>query len=444
MSPDELDETERAELERLRQQLANLKTGEQEPRPPDERSGTGRRKVRWVVASVLIILATLLAPVALVARYARAEVLDTDRYVATVAPLAENPHVQAVIVDQLTEQIFVRLDVEGTLRDGLERVVELGGPEVLPGLATPVAGQVESFVHDQVARLVATDEFADLWAQAHRAAHDRLKAVLTGVDGERVQIDDGRVTVDLGAVVERVKQRMIDRGFGLAERIPEVDYEITVLESSSLASAQEGVRWLDRSATVLPLVCLGLIVAAVFVAPGRRRALLAAAVGVTGAMLLVAVTLAVMRAWYESHGRSEVMTPEAATSVARTVLVPLRTSMRAVFAVGVITILAILVTGPSATAQRFREAVTGAFDAIRRRTQGGREVTPVEAWVGAHKTYLRLGLVAAGALALVLWDYPSAGVVLTIALLVMVGMAAVELLGHQPGWATEGSDGELD
>ena len=83
-----LDAQERAELERLRAEAAG--SG---PTGPASRAGRGR----WTGAIVLMLLAALLAPLSALATWTRTAILDSDRYVAMVAPLAEDPAVQEEI-----------------------------------------------------------------------------------------------------------------------------------------------------------------------------------------------------------------------------------------------------------------------------------------------------------------------------------------------------------
>src|SRR3954452_20085512 len=73
LSPDE-----RIELERLRAEVATIRTA-----PPP------RRKLRWrsVVAVVLIVLGCVLAPVAGLAVWSNNQVSNTDRFVRTMSPL---------------------------------------------------------------------------------------------------------------------------------------------------------------------------------------------------------------------------------------------------------------------------------------------------------------------------------------------------------------------
>ena len=62
-----------------------------------------RRKVgRSTAAVVLILIGALLAPVAVVGSWARGLMVDTDRYVDTVAPIASDPLVQSAVSNRVT------------------------------------------------------------------------------------------------------------------------------------------------------------------------------------------------------------------------------------------------------------------------------------------------------------------------------------------------------
>jgi uncharacterized membrane protein YhaH (DUF805 family) len=100
-----LTEPERAELERLRREVAELRESAGISGSAPSR-GVGRTRLQLVTAVTLVILASLVAPLAVGARYVHDQLLDTDRYVALVAPLAEEPEVREVITEQLTVQIF--------------------------------------------------------------------------------------------------------------------------------------------------------------------------------------------------------------------------------------------------------------------------------------------------------------------------------------------------
>ena len=78
----------------------------------DERDGlrgpppgpAGRRRFGWraLVATILIVLGCLLAPVSVLAVWAASEIGNTGRYVATMEPLVHNPAIQNALTDKIT------------------------------------------------------------------------------------------------------------------------------------------------------------------------------------------------------------------------------------------------------------------------------------------------------------------------------------------------------
>ena len=114
----ELREDERAELERLRVEVAALRAQQGQPAVSGGEGAAegarraGRQRWRTLVAVVLIVLGCVLAPLAGVAVWARNQVTNTDRYVATVTPLASDPAVQQAITDQITAQVFTYIDIQ--------------------------------------------------------------------------------------------------------------------------------------------------------------------------------------------------------------------------------------------------------------------------------------------------------------------------------------------
>jgi hypothetical protein len=78
------------------------------------------------VASLLIVLGCVLAPLSVVAVWTRNQVTNTDRYVATVAPLASDPAIQKAIADQVTAQVLTYLDVPGVTNQVADAVASSG------------------------------------------------------------------------------------------------------------------------------------------------------------------------------------------------------------------------------------------------------------------------------------------------------------------------------
>ena len=296
----ELTADDRAELQRLRAEVAQLRATGGESPPAVERPSRWNRGGRAALAVVLITLGVLLTPLSVMSVWARGQVTDTDRYVETVAPLASDPAVQQEIADKITATVFQYIDVQSLVDRAF---TALGDRDVLPpGLATqvqalsvPISNGVRNFAEDQVLELVQTDIFAQAWEDANRAAHNQLVAALTGEGNGSVQVEGDAVRVNMAAFVNTVKQRLVNRGFQLAERIPAVNAEFVILQSADLPKVQRGFDILDTLGYWLPFACALLIGVGVFVARNHRRALIAAGLGGALAMLATGVALQVGR-----------------------------------------------------------------------------------------------------------------------------------------------------
>ena len=167
------------EVARLREEVARLKA-EKEPPAPGGRRGWWRP----VVAGLLVAVAALLAPLSVLSTWASGQIQDTDRYLATVAPLASDPDVQAAIVVRVEEVIYSYLDLDAAVDEVVQALEGQGLPPraaaTLGALAGPLTTGIRSFVHDRIVALVASDAFEEAWVEANRTAHEELVAALTG------------------------------------------------------------------------------------------------------------------------------------------------------------------------------------------------------------------------------------------------------------------------
>src|ERR687897_1930966 len=87
-----------------------------------------RRWGRTAAAIVLVVVGLLLAPVAVISAWARLELVDTERFVATFAPLAEEPAVQDYITEQATAAIEEQVDIPGLTKDVFDGIKSLDLP----------------------------------------------------------------------------------------------------------------------------------------------------------------------------------------------------------------------------------------------------------------------------------------------------------------------------
>jgi hypothetical protein len=436
---DALTGDERAELERLRAEVATLRG---QVRPPDaaargEVPGRGARQ-RWrtIVAALLIVLGCVLAPLAGVAVWARNQVTDTDRYVATVSPLAGDPAIQNAIADQITAQVFAYLDVQGLTGQAVDALTQRGNlppgvADQLQALSVPIANGVQSFTRSQVGKIVQGPAFADAWVQANRLAHQELVKALTGEGDGAISVEGDTVSINLAAFIQTVKQQLISAGFSLAERIPQVNASFVLFQSKDIARARSAFDLLTTLGNWLPVLALVLLALGVYVARDHRRALVGAGLGVAVAMLVLAIGLAVFRSIYLDAVPASVLPHDAAAVLYDTIVRFLRAGLRTVFVLGLVVAAGAFMTGQSTTAVRTRQGLARGIGRLQRGAEGaGLRTGPVGTWVDANRRVLRIGAVALAGLALVFWSRPTGKVVLGLTLALLVVLAAIEFLAR--------------
>ncbi|MFD8825597.1 hypothetical protein ACFV1C_25010 [Streptomyces sp. NPDC059605] len=407
------------ELRELRGRVAALEAGAAAPR--------GRHRVRSSLAVVLVLIGCLLAPLGIVAAWAADEVGDTDRYVATVAPLASDPDVQDAVAGRVTDALMTRIDLSTLLSD----VAAEDRPRLekaLGRLGDALEGAVRSFVHDKAREIVASDAFERVWTRANRAAHASVDKALTGSGGGAVELEGDAVTLDLGPVVDRVKQRLVDEGMKAAGRIPEVHTDFTLVKSQDIGRVRTWTRLLQLAGAWLPVLVVLLVGGGVLLSVRRRRALVVGALGVAATTVLLGVALRVFRAFYLDALPPDV-SRAAAGSVYDVLTHFLHTMVRMTAALGVVVALSAWLTGTGRRAALVRNLWTSGIGAARATAdRAGLRTGPVGPFVRRYRTWIVWILVAAGLVTYLLWSHPTGWVVVGLALALLFALAVTDFL----------------
>jgi hypothetical protein len=406
--PPEDDEVDRLRLENeeLRDQVEELRTTEAPGRPP--------QRVRRVSAWVVLVLACLLAVVSVLVVFTRNEVLNTDSYVSTVAPLADDPAIQVAVANRIANTLLDQVDVQAQVAKAL--------PKKAGFLASPIASGVDATVHQLTLRFTQSSAFSQLWTQANRRAHQQVVALLTGTGTGAVQAKQGTVTLNLGTVANRVKTVLVAHGLTIFNKLPTLTGPTLVLfKSTQLAKAQAGVRTLNRLAVVLPILTVLAFAGSVLLARNRRRGFVrvAAGLGVSMAVLLVAFDLG--RNQY-LHYLPRSVSPAAAAAAYAIMVANLLSVVRGILIAAVI---AALVT--AAFGNAWIRAHLGALKKPSWLVGG-----PFIRFLTAFRRALQWGVVAVGAVILFTWVNPSPLVVLVVALVVVVIDALIGFAVHRP------------
>jgi hypothetical protein len=405
------------------------------------------RRARYAGASVLLLVALLLSPLAVVAAWVDDTVTDTDRYVQTVAPLASEPAVQKAVTDRLTDRVVDNLDVEAVTASLSKALANAGAPPVVvrrsEDLAGPLRAAATSAVHGVVDRVITSDAFQQAWVGANRRAHAAVTNMLTGEKSTALRAEGNTVTLDLGTVVDEVKQRLVDHGFEKAAAIPAPDRQITLFETDKLSQAQAGLRLLDVVGAWLPVLTVLLAALAVWAAPAHRLMLLITATGVGVMMVALLVALAVLRRVYLDSVPPSALPPDAAAVVYDTFVRFLRDSTRTLLVVAVITALAAYLYGPGRVARGLRTLAGRGTDAVGHALgDAGARTGATGRWLDTHRSWTTGVVIAGGVLALILWNRPTVGAVALVAGLVVVVLAVLAVLAAASGRTPAAAAGE--
>ena len=425
-----------------------LAPGAAEPGRP---AGKGRRqRVSWrtPVAAVLIVIGCLLAPISVVAVWTANQVSDTNRYVANMAPLIQDPAIQNALTSKITNAVVARLNVKGLAdqaatdlsQKGLQRI---GG--LVQNFSGPLASGVAGFVHDGVHKVITGPRMAEAWMQVNRVAHEQLVVVLSGRGHRGIVVTNGEVTLDLAPLIAVAKADLSSRGLTVVDKIPEVHTAFPLFPSKNLVKAQRAYRLINNLKIVLPILTLGLLGLGVGIARRHRRALIGAGLGFAASMLLLGVALLIARSIYLSSVPAGVLPADAAAAAFDILVRFIKTALRTLLVVGLVVAVGAFVTGPSAAAIRVRSWFSSGLGSIRRRGEAaGVRTGPVGRWTYTHRAALRIAAVALAALVFVFWGQPTATVVIVIAVLLLVVLGLIELIGRppaQPGPAPPVPDG---
>ena len=409
---------------------------------PGQRAGrAGRRRPGWrrpgwrgLVATILIVLGCLLALVSVVAVWAVNEVADTGRYVANVEPLVHNPAVQNALTDKITNQITTHLNVTGLTDQAAAALSSKGlqrlGP-LLKSFAPSLSSGVTGYVHSAVHKIVTGPRFAQAWVRANTIAHTALVKVLSGHGNGTVSISNGHVVVDLGPLINVVKQDLSARGFTLVNKLPAIHQTFTLFSATYLVKARSAYRLANTLKFVLPILALLLIGLGVGTARGHRRALLGAGLGLAASMLVLAVGLLIARNVYLGSVPTSLLPADAAAAVFDTFVRFIKEGLRTILVLGLVVAAGAFLTGPSAFAVRTRGVFASGLGRFRRGgEQAGLRTGPVGEWTHAHRTALRIGAVALAALVFVFWGQPTAVTALVITIVLLVVLGLIELIGR--------------
>ena len=366
-------------------------------------------RLRAISSWVLLVLACVLAVTSVLVVYARNELLNTDTYVSTMAPLATNPAIQTQVATRVSQGLIERTDLPARVKNAL--------PDKAGFLVTPITSGVQNATYAVTLKLVQSPKFEQLWVTVNRASHKQLVAVLTGSTQGSVSTKDGKITIDLSKVELRAKEALDAKGITVFDKVPAVKgLNYVLFQSKDLVRIQKLVNFLNKLVVVLPIITLLFFAGVVVLTRNRRRGLVRAATGLAVSMALILVLYAVARNHYIA-GLQPPQSPEAATAVIDTVTATLRDTVRIILVVAALVAIGAVAAGNAWVRRKIGDM----------RKPGWVTGGPVHDFVALHRKALQWTVLALGLLILVIWSNPTTlvAVVVTLITLAVVGLVGL-------------------
>ena len=342
---------------------------------------------RWrsLVVILLVIIGSVLIFLGNIFFWAGNTVAKTDRYVATVAPLVDDPAIQKAVAVYATDQIYQNIDVEPILTDAL--------PPRAAFLAPTLASQIEKQTEVVLNNIVASPKFKDVWVNTQRKTHQNLVKVATKYQG------DG--TIKLTEAYQFLSSQLSGTplSFLANKQLPSKVGNITLINAQYLPAFHKLVTKIDTwriiAISLLVLVSAG----AVWLSKNRRRTTIT--LGLTYALIMF-FTLIAMRVGREITANGvDAQYRTAVQHAYQIIMHQLATQTFTIMLAGLLVSIVAWITGPYRSAHMISNRVNTLLSGNAHHAIFSHE-NDFTKWVGSYKRILQWGFVSLLALAMLI------------------------------------------
>jgi len=387
---------------------------------------------RWL-ALLLVIMSVVGLVVSALALWSDSLVFNTDKWVATVAPVAEDPAVRHSVSTFVADKTLEVADLQNRIARAL--------PSDAAVLAQPLTQVLRDFLIKEIDKFLATPTAQNIWLDVNRFAHAQLITALQDKN-QYLSVNENDVKLNLLPLIGVALQRLeteIPKLLGKDVQLPQIDPKtapdqirtllqdatgktlpadfgtVTLLKGSQGYEAKRALSLFHTLVIVICVVTGLLILAAVLVSPRKRWTALELGLGV----LLAVVVVRVAERQIEER-LVAALKNEGALSVARAFLSSAVASLNDIVVwliVGgvIVAVAAFLATRPAwveAMGRGFSKLFGVASDLTAPETGAGR-------WAAAHMDVLRVAGVAV-AVVVLLFEAGSLSAVVVIVLVLIV------------------------
>jgi hypothetical protein len=219
-----------------------------------------------IAARVLVIVGGLVVVLSLIAGYIRFQALDNGSVRTMADQLIASDDVRNQIATSMVDQLYANVDVGAALEQQL--------PEDQKGLSGLIASGLREFSDRAAQRLLENPRAQEVWVDTIAFSHQQLLNVLED-DVRGTTTENGAVFLDLRPLIIQLGERvpLVAR---IAQQLPNDSGRIKIIEADQLETAQDLTQLMKVLGAWLWVVPVLLWALALWLARGRRRAILRA------------------------------------------------------------------------------------------------------------------------------------------------------------------------
>jgi hypothetical protein len=240
-----------------------------------------RWTARRIWTDVLLTVTTVLTIVAIVSIWANRQLLNADNWASTSTSLLQNQAIRTATANYLVDQLYANVDVAGKIDDAL--------PPRLAPLAAPLAGALRNAAVQGTELALSRPVVQNAWRTVNRAAAEQLVTIVNG-GNERVSVNEGEVSLNLGVVLNDVASRL-GISADLGSKLPPAAAKLVILQAKQIKLVQDIGQGLSGLAIALYILVPVLFVVTLLVAPAGRRRRTLMSIGISGVVAGLVVIL---------------------------------------------------------------------------------------------------------------------------------------------------------
>jgi hypothetical protein len=381
---------------------------------------------RDAASGLLIIIGVLMVSLAISAMWLNRTIMDENRWVDTMAPLAQNVAVQDYVAKSASDAIFANVNIQQYVADAL-------GTSPLPPqlllLTTPITNAIQNFVREAATKFTRSPQFAVAWEKTLRLTHKAFIVAISDKSTGVITKQGGTVTLDVSALITEIKAALSDKGLGFVNNIniPISKQQITIVDSPALAQLGYMIQLMNAMAWVLPLFAIVLLGGGIAVAAHRRKAVLWMGIGV---ILLTVIPVQAIYLGQIPFAKAALelakMPSEAAQAAYSIIFRYLITANQIASVIGLVFVVGAIFAGPSKWATSLRGGFRHGLNNIGPDWDFG----VVGQWIHEHESGMRTtGILLAVAMLLVT-PTKSIWTIVWLVVFVIVWIVAVTFFGR--------------